>query len=239
MKSHSSGVVLILMLFLTACSSVVRSTVTPEPTVPLPPIVPEIFEDELFRTFVIVPDKSKASYTVTEEFFAGALRPLGIDPGFNTAFGWTRNIRGQLSINLNKFPPLVGDSVFIVELRTLSSDQDRRDEMIQRQFLESNIFPLAVFVVTTIEKFPLEAQEGQVINFTLVGDMTIREITQPFTFQVEAILEDGILTGTAVGSLTMTDFGFDPPSIAGILTVSDPAIITLEFTMQENNVPSP
>ena len=111
--------------------------------------------------------------------------------------------------------------------------------MIQRQFLESNIFPLAEFVVTTIEKFPLEAQEGQVINFTLVGDMTIREITQPFTFQVEAILEDGILTGTAVGSLTMTDFGFDPPSIAGILTVSDPAIITLEFTMQENNVPSP
>ena len=94
MKSQSSGVVLIMILFLTACSSVVRSTVTPEPTVPLPPIVPEIFEDELFRTFVIVPDKSKASYTVTEEFFAGALRPLGIDPGFNTAFGWTRNIRG-------------------------------------------------------------------------------------------------------------------------------------------------
>ncbi|MCH7663664.1 MAG: YceI family protein [Chloroflexi bacterium] len=233
MNIRSRFSVLAMLLITAACSTAILATPTLEPTIALPTIDPQILEDELFRTFVIVPEESKASYTVEEEFLAGALRPLGIDAGFNTAFGWTRNIQGQLSLNLNKVPPQIGESFFVVELRSLSSDQDRRDEMIQRQFLESNLFPLAEFVVTAIDNFPSEAQEGQVINFILIGDMTIREITHPFTFEVEAILENGMLTGTAIGLLTMTDFGFDPPSIAGILTVSDPAIITLEFTMKE------
>lgn len=222
-----------LMLMLIACSSSSEATATLEPTLAPPTLVPEVLEEELFRTFVIIPEQSKASYTVEEEFLAGALEPLGIDAGFNTAFGWTRMIEGQLSLNFEESPPLLGQNFFIVNLRTLSSDQDRRDEMIQRRFLESNMFPLAEFVATSLENFSPDAKEGELITFTLVGQMTIREITQPFSFEVEAILEDGLLTGTAIGFLTMADFGFDPPSIAGILTVSDPAIITLEFTMQE------
>lgn len=225
----------LLMLILISCSSTTEATATLEPTV-----VPPTFEsansvDGIYRTFVIIPAQSKASYTVEEEFLAGALEPLGIDAGFNTAFGWTKMIEGQLSLNFEESPPGLGENSFVVNLRTLSSDQDRRDEMIQRRFLESNKFPLAEFVATSLENFSLDAKEGEVITFTLVGQMTIREITQPFSFEVEAILADGLLTGTAVGSLTMADFGFDPPSIAGILTVSDPAIITLEFTMQETS----
>lgn len=225
----------VLMFVITACSSPPQVTPTLEPTIAPPTSVPPTSEDDLFRTFVIVPELSKASYTVEEEFLAGALEPLGLEASFNTAFGWTRSIEGQLSLNLDETPPVLGENLFIVNIRTLSSDQDRRDEMIQRKFLESNLFPLAEFVATSLENFALDAKEGQVITFTLVGQMTIREITLPFSFEVEAILEDGLLTGTAIGSLTMTDFGFDPPSIAGILTASDPAIITLEFTMQETS----
>lgn len=230
---------LILVFALLASCSSSESSSTPEATTAEQSVAPtdsendSASENDSLRTFVIIPEESKASYTVEEEFLAGALGPLGIEAGFNTAFGWTRNIEGQLSLDFSQVPPLVGESAFVVNIRTLSSDQDRRDEYIQRNFLQSNLFPLAEFVIMALENFPADAQEGEVIAFTLVGEMTIREITQPFSFEVEAILEGGVLSGTAISLLTMTDFGFDPPSIGGILTASDPALITLEFTMQE------
>ena len=231
----------LLLFALAACSASVEAppTLEAEAAVVEATVAPVEAEEEeeaadvSMRTFVIVPEESKASYTVEEEFFAGALGPLGIDAGFNTAFGWTRNIEGQISVDLNETPPTVADSSFVVNIRSLSSDNDRRDEMIQRRFLESNVFPTAEFVVTAIENFPSDWSEGEQISFTLIGDLTIREISQPFSFDVEGILEGDTLTGTAIGSLTTTDFGFQPPSIAGILTVSDPAMIMLEFVMRE------
>ena len=235
MKTRSSMLLLLLVLILAACSSSAEATSAPQATLVPTSIAPSASEDDLFTTFVIVADQSKASYTVEEEFLAGALAPLGIDASFNTAFGWTRNIEGQLSLNLNQNPPIVGESSFVVNIRSLASDQNRRDEMIQRSFLESNLFPLAEYVISAVENFPADVPSGQLINFTLIGEMTIREITQPFTFEVEAMLEGELLTGTAIGILTMTDFGFQPPSIAGILTASDPAIITLEFVMEAIN----
>jgi len=235
MMTRSRNLLFLSVLVLAACSPALQTTSAPQATALQTSIAPTDSETDLFTTFVILADESKASYTVEEEFLAGALAPLGIDASFNTAFGWTRNIEGQMSLNLNQDPPIVGENSFVVNIRSLSSDENRRDEMIQRRFLESNLFPLAEFVISSIENFPAESANGQLINFTLIGQMTIREMTQPFTFKVEAVLDGQMLTGTATGSLTMSDFGFQPPSIAGILTVSDPAIITLEFTMQAFN----
>jgi polyisoprenoid-binding protein YceI len=67
----------------------------------------------------------------------------------------------------------------------------------------------------------------------VTGDMTIREITQPQTFDVTAHLDGNTFTGTATTYLLMQDYGFEPPSILGMLEVADGVTVTLNFVAQE------
>jgi polyisoprenoid-binding protein YceI len=71
------------------------------------------------------------------------------------------------------------------------------------------------------------------VNFQLVGDLTIRDVTQPATFDITATLQDGTVTGTGTTALKMTDFGITPPDFANTLTVQDDFIVNLVFTARE------
>ena len=65
--------------------------------------------------------------------------------------------------------------------------------------------------------------------------MTIREVTKPVTFDVRGKLEGDTITGTATTQILMKDFGFDPPSIGGMLTVQDGVTVTVNFTAKESS----
>ncbi|MFN2165688.1 MAG: YceI family protein, partial [Anaerolineae bacterium] len=80
---------------------------------------------------------------------------------------------------------------------------------------------------------PASFTEGQPVNFQLTGDLKIRDVTNPETFDVTATLAGDTITGTATTSIKMTDFGFDPPDMAGLLTVGDQMTIVIDLTMQE------
>jgi hypothetical protein len=114
-----------------------------------------------------------------------------------------------------------------------ASGQNMRDNRIKRDWLESATYPLATFVATAVENFPANYVEGTEATFLLLGDLTIRNITIPATFEVTATLADGTITGTAVAPLTMTDFGFDPPAMLGLFTVADDFRVEITFTATE------
>jgi hypothetical protein len=122
-----------------------------------------------------------------------------------------------------------------VDLRTLKSDDRLRDERIREQFLQSNLFPIAEFTITGTEDFPAEYNEGEEVTFRLVGDFTMREITNEMVFETTAVLQDGRLTGMAFTDIFMVDFGFDPPEILGFIKAQDPARVEIEFTAQETD----
>lgn len=178
------------------------------------------------RTFEIVPEQSEASYEVQEEFFD---RPVEL---FD-AVGRTNAIEGQFQLNIDGTQVQLADNHFIVDLRTLTSDESRRDRRIQEQWLESNTYPWAEFTATHIEDFPQDAAEGQDVSFKVVGDMTIREVTRPAAFDVTARLDGDTFSGTATSYLLMRDFGFEPPSIMGMLEVTDGVTVTLNFVAEE------
>lgn len=186
----------------------------------------------IVRTFTIDPANSQASYTVEEEFFAG--NTLGKQAGLADAIGVTNAVEGAITFTLDASGLTLGDNQFVVDLSTLTSDDQRRDNRIRERWLESSRFPLATFGATRVSGFPASYQEGQTIQFELVGDLTIREITRQVTFQVEATLNGGTLSGVMTGVLLMTDFGFDPPELLGILKAENEVLITVTFTAIEN-----
>jgi polyisoprenoid-binding protein YceI len=176
------------------------------------------------RTFAIVPAQTEASYTVQEQFLNRDLP--------NQAVGTTSAVEGTFQFTADGQP--TGQVTKItVDLRTLKSDSNMRDQRIRSQWLESDTYPYAEFVSTGVEGVPGSYAEGQEISFKLIGNMTIHDTTQPVTFDVTGKLVDDTVTGTATTQLLMKDFGFDAPNVAGILTVEDGVTVTVNFTAAE------
>ncbi len=186
------------------------------------------------RTFTIVAEESEASYTVGEEFLSEAVSRLGVVLGLTETVGSTNEVEGEFELDLNDPFPLVANH-FTVNIRSLTSDQSRRDERIQEQSLESNKYPIAEFTATAIEDFPESYTEGEEISFKLIGDLTIREISNPVTFDMTATLDGNSITGNASTIILMSDYGFAPPSFANFFVVEDETLIQLTFTAKESS----
>jgi polyisoprenoid-binding protein YceI len=178
------------------------------------------------RVFAIVPEQSQAQYAVEEEFFGQAVP-------FVTAVGTTKAIDGSVTLDFAEGGVSIADSTFTVDISTLVSDSPRRDRAIRDRWLESSRYPLATFVATGVENLPEGADFGQDVSFQVVGDMTVREVTQPLTWDMTARLDGGTLSGSASTFLLMRDFGFEPPDIAGILKVTDGVTVTVQFAAEE------
>ena len=119
-------------------------------------------------------------------------------------------------------------STLQVDLRTLTSDSTVRDQAIRLQWLESNKYPKAIFVANAVEGLPADAVQGQPYTFKVSGDMTIRNVTHPVTFDVTATVSPDRITGEGTTQISMKDFGFEPPSVIGKTIVSDPVTLTVK-----------
>jgi polyisoprenoid-binding protein YceI len=186
-----------------------------------------------FRTFTIAPAESKASYIVDEEFFADALSKYNIAAGKVQTVGSTQEIAGQLQLNLDDLASPLGDNRFTVQINTLASDQTLRDGWIRRNGPRLNDYPTAEFVATGIQGAPASYSEGEEVQFQLVGNLTMRDITQPATFDVTATLQGDTITGKATTRALLSAFGIDPPNFANTLVVGDEFTIEVDITARE------
>ena len=190
-----------------------------------------ISEEEQWRAFRIVPAESKAAYVVDEELFAGAARKYDLEIGKTKVIGESQDIDGLFQIDLSH--SAIGPNRFAVFLPTLRTDQVLRDGWIRENALESDRFPLAVFVASKVIEGPAFYQEGEETTFQLQGDLTMRGITLSTTWEVAARLDGSTISGTMQTRLRMTELGFDPPNFANTLTVNDEFTILIDFVAQE------
>lgn len=218
----------ILLFLLTACgqSATPTPTATPEPPVPTVPPAPTTAG---MRTFTVISDESQASYLADEEFFAGALAKLGVNAGLEDVVGSSTQVSGYLQLNLAG-PDYLGESQISVDLSALKTQRAQRDKWIQEDGPNFGRFPLAQFVPTEIRNPPATYQEGTEVSFQLVGNLTIREITQPAIFEVTAALNGSTITGLAETRVLLSDFGIEPPNFANTLSVKDEIGIRVQLT---------
>jgi polyisoprenoid-binding protein YceI len=116
-----------------------------------------------------------------------------------------------------------------VDISQFKSDSGRRDNKIREDFLESASFPIATFVPTQIDGLPVSYNEGDELALQITGDLTVKEVTQPVTFEAMVVGQDGELSGEATTTILMSDFGVGPISILGILETEDEVLLTINF----------
>lgn len=178
------------------------------------------------RTFQIVPEQSSMQYFVEEEFFGQAVP-------FVTAIGKTSALNGSVALRIEGNTVQIESGAFEADISTLTSDRPRRDQAIRDRWLQSSRYPIATFVAGEALNMPAGAEYGQDVAFQVSGDMTIREVTNPLTWDMTASIDGDKLAGTATTFFYMKDYGFDPPDIAGILRVTDGVTVTVDFVARE------
>ncbi len=176
--------------------------------------------DSAAERYVVVPEQSEARYRVAETFLR--------DNQFNVAVGRTRKVEGEIVVN-RRNPSASRVGPVVVDLSTMESDSPRRDNAIRERWLESARFPKATFVSTQLRGAPASYREGQVVEFQVVGDLTIREVTRRVTWQATVRIWGGELRAQAATTIRMTDFGFDPPHILGIVRAENEAKLELDL----------
>lgn len=171
--------------------------------------------------YKIVPGESTAQYEVGETF-------INQDNRFNVAIGVSPAVAGEITFD-PAAPQQAALGPITVDISKFQSDSSRRDGALRDRFIESAKYPTVTFVAKEISGLPASYTPGQEVSFTISGDLTIRETTRPATFQVTAKLDGGTLTGVATTTILMSDFGFGPISIAGILGTEDQVKFTLNL----------
>ncbi len=173
--------------------------------------------------YTIDPSKSKATYRVNETF-------INQNNRFNTAEGSTNAISGDLMIDKQN-PSRSTIGTITIDISKLDSGTSQRDNAIRNRWLESTKYPNATFVTKRLEGLPTTPYtEGQELTFKIIGDLTIRTVTKEVTFDAKGKIVGNIFTGTATTKFNMTDFGFDPPDVAGIVKAENGVelILTIE-----------
>jgi len=152
-------------------------------------------------------DATVAGYRVEEVFAQGARKA--------TANGRTNDVTGSLTVA----DGTVTAGSFTVDLTTLKSDEDRRDQVIRDDGLETNRFPKGTFTLTKPIKLP-QVADGKVFNVFGTGDLTLHGVTRAVVVPLHAKVTGKTVTVQGLVPVHLSDHEITPPSRAGFVEVS-------------------
>ncbi len=190
---------------------------------PLPPIVavPTTAAPSPAEVrFVLAPSGNEARYRVREQL-AGLDFP-------NDAVGRTSGVTGEIVFS-DDGRVIPERSRITIDLRGLTSDKDRRDGYVQRRTLVTDSFPTAEITIRQINGLGWPLPTSGALQFTIVGDLTIKGVTRSTTWQVMANATPASYRGTASTRFTFADFALDKPRVASVLSVDETIALELDF----------
>lgn len=144
-----------------------------------------------------------------------------------TAVGRSNEIAGDLVID-----GTTADISVTVEVATIESDDSRRDSQFRGRIMNTAEFPSATFATTSPIDFGSAPAPGEQVTTSVAGDLTLKGVTRPVTFEVTAEASSAA-NGDRIGVLgsipvDFVDYGIDNPSF-GTISVEDDAL--LEFVL--------
>jgi polyisoprenoid-binding protein YceI len=235
--SHLPAFISIVTILATACAPTPTQTAVPSQIPSLTAMAPVATSTASVRgasasgsgmTYVLVPSKSEASYAVREQ-----LASLSFP---SDAIGKTSAISGSVTLKSDGTIDSA-NSKFVVDVSTLKTDQPMRDGYVARVVLQTNRYPQVVFVPTQVSGLPATLPVSGDVTFKLTGDLTIRDVTQPATWDVSGTVNNGQASGQATTSFTFEDFNLTQPRVPVVLSVTDK--ITLTVTLELRPAGSP
>jgi len=167
----------------------------------------------------ILPDESEVRFNIDEVL-------NGQD---KTVVGKTNQVAGEIAINPDdlsqvEFAPIQ------VNARTFVTDDDRRNNAIRNRILLTNEYEFITFTPTALVGLSGPGAVGQTYDFQVTGNLTIRDVTRPVTFDITLQAEsDSRLSGIAIALIKRAVFEITIPSVPFVANVGDDISIELDL----------
>lgn len=175
-------------------------------------------------TFDIVPAESEARFFI-DELLRG--QP-------NTVVGRTDRVAGSIAVDPAS-PASAQVGVIRVDAGTLATDSSRRDGAIDRWILQTDQYQFVEFAPTAIDGLPDSVSVGEPFTVQITGDLTVRNITRPVTFETTVTpVSDARLEGSAVTTIRRGDFDLTIPNVPLVADVSEEVRLEIDFVAVAN-----
>lgn len=138
-------------------------------------------------------------------------------------------VLGRVLVNLDQ-PEASQLGEILVNARTFVTDSELRDRAIRGRILDTDQFEFISFVPSEIQGLPPELEPGQPLALTVTGELTIRQITRPTSFEVLLeVASPERLTGRAETTINRADFELSIPSVPLVSNVAEEVRLRLDF----------
>ena len=171
--------------------------------------------------FIATPFKGLATVTVEEHLAANLIT--------TDAVLTSNGVDGVLTLRADgTFTP---DSIIVVDLARLHSDQSLRDRWLQLFGIETNRFKTATFVPQSATGLASPLPASGHWTFSLDGLLTVHGVTKTASWKATAARAGRDLTGSATTLVHWADFDVEKPqaAVTQVVSVSDDIRLELDF----------
>lgn len=174
------------------------------------------------KTFRLVPAGTEARFIIDEIL-------MGQD---KTVVGVTSLVEGEITVDPAN-PSSAQISPIRIDARDLKTDSDRRNGAIQRFVLQSSqdAYRYITFEPTAVKDLPATVAIGQPFQFTVTGNLTIRNVTRSESFPMTVTANsENELVGSGAITILLDDYQLSIPSVPSVAWVADEVKLEVEFT---------
>jgi polyisoprenoid-binding protein YceI len=151
-------------------------------------------------------------------------------PAESDAVGRTTDVTGSITVEADGDATSLTAATIEVDTTTIASDEDRRDNRLRSEGLQTDQFPTATFTLTQPVEVPATAIAGTASDVTLVGDLTLHGVTKSVEIPAQAQLVNGTVSVAGSVSFPLADFDITAPNVGGfIISIADTG--ALEFSV--------
>lgn len=197
-------------------------TSTPLPTetpTSTPTEAPQVPERSLYR---IASDESEVRFRINEVLIGNPTEVIGV----------TKQVGGDVIVNFAD-PPASQLGEIAINARTFKTDTEFRDQSIRGQILqtsqaENEFIRFAPTELLSMATEPVSV--GETVAFDIVGDLTIKGVTNTVTFNVSVTIEsEDRISGTASTQILYPDYGISIQAPAQVSNIEEDVILELDF----------
>lgn len=152
------------------------------------------------------------------------------DNSANTAVGRTPAVSGSLVFD--------GAAITSVEITAdmtrLESDDDRRDGRLRDQAIETGEFPTATFRLTSPIDIGGEPADGETVEATATGELTLHGVTRTVEVPVQAQRSGDVVTVIGSIEIRFADYEIERPTSFLVLSIEDHGIMEFQLHFRRN-----
>lgn len=144
--------------------------------------------------------------------------------GATTAVGRTPAVGGSFVLS----GAVITETIIEADMTEIVTNASRRDQAVQRA-LDTATFPKATFTLTSPIDLGTIPAENEPVSATALGDLTIKDATQPVEILLEAQLVGDLIVVVGAVEITFADWSIEVPTAPIVASVEDHGILELQL----------